>query len=297
MRKINEVLNQYHLKAKKYQVKGKTTLVDTDQGRFALKEKNRNVNKKILEYLNSRSFNYYPKVLYDDDNYTITEMIEEVDMPNEQKMLDMIDLVSLLHNKTTHYKEVDLDDYKKLYEDINNNISYLTSYYDDYISLAESHVYMSPSEYLLARNASKIYVSLKFAREELEKWYELIKEKRKQRMVVLHNNLDLSHFIRNKTSYFLSWDKAKIGLPIFDLYKLYRRHGVDYEFGEILKRYERNYPLLKEERMLLFILMAMPNKLEFTDNEYEMCHKLSHLIDELYKSEMIISPYYTEQTK
>ena len=32
-------------------------------------------------------------------------------MPEEQKMIDMINLVSLLHSKTTFYKEVDEDDY------------------------------------------------------------------------------------------------------------------------------------------------------------------------------------------
>ena len=50
-------------------------------------------------------------------------------MPDEQKMLDMIDLVGLLHNKTTYYKNIDLDDYKKIYEDIANNIFYISSRY------------------------------------------------------------------------------------------------------------------------------------------------------------------------
>ena len=297
MRKINELVEKYGFQPQKYMIKGKTTLIETSDGRYAIKERQRNTNQNILTYLDSRSFSYYPKVLYDDDDYIITEAIEEIRMPVEQKMSDLIDLVSLLHSKTTHYKEVDLDDYKKLYEDISNNIVYLTSYYEDYLNILESHVFMSPSEYLLARNSSKIFSSLNFAKQELENWYELIKEKRKQRNVVLHNNLELSHFIRNKTPYLISWDKSKIGIPVFDLYKLYYKHGVDYEFSEILKRYERNYPLLKEERMLLFILMALPMKIEFDSDEYELTMKMSRFIDRLYKSEMIISPYYAKDTK
>lgn len=297
MRKMNELVEKYGLQPQKYVIKGKTTLIETDKGSLAIKQRNRDSNGNILTYLDSRSFSYYPKVVYDDDDYIVTEAIEEVSMPIEQKFSDMIDLVSLLHSKTTHYKEVDLDDYKKLYEDISNNIVYLTSYYEDYLDIAESHVFMSPSEYLLARNSSKIFSSLNFAKKELDNWYELIKEKRKQRLVVLHNNLELSHFIRNKTPYLISWDKSKIGIPIFDLYKLYYKHGVDYEFSEILKRYERNYPLLKEERMLLFILMALPDKLAFDDDEFELTMKMSRFIDRLYKSEMIISPYYTKDAK
>ena len=59
-----------------------------------------------------------------------------------------------------------------------------------------------------------------YSKNELEKWYELVKNSHKKRLVVLHNNLDLSHFLRNSKSYLISWDKSKIDIPIFDLYKL-----------------------------------------------------------------------------
>lgn len=295
MRKISNVLTKYEMKARKYVIKGKATLIETEKGRFAIKEKNRSTNQKILNYLDSRNFNYYPKVFIDDDDYEITEYLEESEMPIEQKMLDMIDLLSLLHNKTTHYKEVDEDDYKVIYEDIRNNIAYLTDYYNDMISIIETRVFMSPSEYLFARNVSKIYGAIYYCQKELETWYKIVKEKRKQRLVVLHNNLELDHFIRNKNSYFISWDKAKIGLPIFDLYKLYKNHGLDFDFTELLKRYEQSYPLLKEERLLLFILITLPDKIEFEDSNYHMCQVVSDFIDTLYKTESLISPYYAKE--
>lgn len=298
MRKFGAVLSKYSLKPCRYQVIGKVTIIDTDNGKFVIKEKNRDSNSSIYEYLNSRNFNYYPKVIsnYEDD-YVVTEYLESSIMPDEQKLMDLIDLVSLLHSKTTHYKEVDEADYKKLYEDIANNIEYLYSYYNDIITIIESRVYMSPAEYLLARNISLIFSSLNYAKEELEKWYELINNKTKQRLVVLHNNLDMSHFIRNKEAYLINWDKSKIDIPIFDLYKLYKRHSLDYDFEEVLKRYERNYPLLDEERKLLFILIILPDKLEFDENNFEMTKKVSRLIDSLYKTQKLISPYYSTDTK
>ena len=298
MRKFNDVFSKYSLKPCRYQVKGKATIIDTDNGSFVIKEKNRDGNSSIYEYLNSRNFNYYPKVISDfEDDYVITEYIESSIMPDEQKLMDLIDLVSLLHSKTTHYKEVDAADYKKLYEDIANNIEYLYSYYNDIITIIESRVYMSPAEYLLARNISLIFSSLNYAKEELEKWYELVNNKTKQRLVVLHNNLDISHFIRNKEAYLINWDKSKIDIPIFDLYKLYKRHSLDYDFEEVLKRYERNYPLLEEERKLLFILIILPDKLEFDENNFEMTKKVSRLIDSLYMTQKLISPYYSTDTK
>src|SRR5690606_35777278 len=97
--------------------------------------------------------------------------------------------------------------------------------------------------------------------------------------------------------YLISWGKAKIDLPIFDLYKLYRNHGLDYEFGEIFKRYEQNYKLLEEERILFFILIALPDKIEFLGDEYSLCRDIGRKIDLIYKTEMFLSPYYSKDTK
>ena len=293
MKQISEILKKYNIKPHRYIKNGKATIIDTEMGRFVVKKNNK--NKKIFDYLKSRSFNYYPKIISDEDEeYEISEYIEELDYPNEQKMLDLINLISLLHNKTTHYKEIDYDDYKQIYEDIKNNIEYLESYYNDIITLIESHIYMSPSEYLLARNISRIFIALNFCKEEIENWYELIKDKTKQRVVVLHNNLDLSHFFKMDSSYLISWDKSKIGIPIFDLYILYKRHALDFDFSEILKQYEQSYPLQKEERQLFFILIALPPKIDFDKSIYEQTKEISNQMDIMYKTERLISPYYSK---
>ena len=298
MRELNETLKKYDLIPHHYRKLGKANLVETNQGTFIVKEKTREESGAIFDYLEARNFPYYPKIISDNtDDYTITEYQDSIDMPDEQKMMDMIDLVTLLHNKTTHYREVDEADYKKIYEDISNNIEYLNSYYMDIITIIESKVFMSPSEYLLARNISKIFSALNYCRHELKNWLEMIETKRKQRFVVLHNHLELDHFIRNKNAYLISWDKAKIDLPIFDLYKLYKKHGLDYDFESIMRHYEKNYPLLEEERKLLFILISLPDRIEWNKSEYEMCKQVSRQIDFLYKTEMVLSPYYAKEKK
>lgn len=294
MNSLKDILKKYELKPNCYRKNGNVTIVDSKKGKYVIKEKKQELNENIYKYLESRNFNYYPHVISDEeDRYQISEYVEEIEMPQDQKMLDMIELISLLHYKTTHYKEVDEDDYKKIYEDIMNNVAYLRSYYIDVISIIETKVYMSPSEYLLARNISKIFAAIEFCRGELDKWYNLVREKRKQRLVVLHNNLELNHFIKNNNSYLISWDKSKIDIPIFDLYKLYKKHALDFDFEVIFRTYEKNYPLLEEERKLLFILITLPDKIEFNDSEYEMCKKISKQIDIIYKTEALLSPYYS----
>jgi len=295
MQEINDILRKYEIRPINYKKYKKTLEIETKNGKYNIKPKVKK-NKFIYDYLKSRNFNYIPKIISNEtEEYEITEHIESYNIPNEQKMMDMINLVSLLHNKTTHYKETTEDDYKEIYEDIKNNIEYLYSYYNDTINIIDTKIYMSPSEYLLARNVSKIFNALNFANSEIDEWYKIAKNKEKKRLVVLHNNLELDHFIENEKMYLISWDKSKIGIPIFDLYNLYIKNGLKNEFTEILKKYEKNYPLYEEERKLLFILISLPQKIEISHSEYQNIKRIRETIDIIEKSEKIISPYYSNK--
>ena len=288
MKVISELLKSCDIRAISYRKKGNIVIADTNKGKVVIK-KNKNKDY-IFNYLNSRNFDYYPEII-EKDNYIVSKYIEDIDIPKEQKILDLIDLVSLMHSKTTHYKNISEDDYKKIYEDLHNNFEYLYEYYSDLISLIEEKVFMSPSEYLLARNINAIFKSIEIGRTYVEDWLKEIDGMTKIRMSVVHNNLDLSHYIKNNYDYLISWDKSKIDIPIFDLYNLYNNHFNDFDFFELLKRYERVYPLKKYEIKLLFILITMPSKIEFNDTEYNMCIKIGKEIDKLYKSNILIEEY------
>ena len=287
MTKISEVLKKYNLTANRFEKKGKVTILDTDKGKYVYKEGR--VDNKILIYLKSRNFDYMPNISQN-EGYQMTRYIENLDIPDEQKIIDLVKLTALLHSKTTHYKEIDQNDYEEIYYSLDNNLKYLYSYYTDLITLIESKVFQSPSEQLLARNISKIYDAISENKKKLDKWRDLTKEKTKERNVILHGNLKLDHFIENEKSYLISWDKAKIGSPVFDIYKLYQNHALDFEFDSLLKIYEKSYPLTKDEKNLLYILISMPDIVEFKGTEYSKCKKISKTLDKIYKTEKIISP-------
>ena len=289
MKQLKNILKRNALRVCKYERIGKSVLVNTPKGKYVIKKTN--INQDIFNYLITRNFNYYPDIIDFDDNYKLTRYIDDINIPNEQKMNDLINLVALLHSKTTYYKELNEAEYKKLYEDLNNNIQYLKEYYYDLITLIDSKTFMSPPEYLLARNISSIFSSLDYCNDKLNSWYNLVSNLEKMRVSVIHNNLDLKHFIKNNNDYLISWDKTKIDLPIFDLYKLYNRHSLDFDFSDILKKYETIYPLKKEELELLFILISMPKKIIINKNNFEMCKEISKEIDKIYKTNKLIKDY------
>ncbi len=293
--KINQILKSKGLKARGYHKKGKVTIIDTANGKYIYKEGR--LNPQILRYLKSRSFDYMPFFLNrEDEPYQLTNYIDDFDIPKEQKILDLIRLTALLHSKTTHYKEIDLDYYEKIYDDLDSNLNYLYLYYTDLITLIETKVYMSPSEQLLARNITKIYDVISANKKRLDLWHDHIKEKRKERRVVLHNNLKLDHFLEADCSYLISWDKSKVGSPVFDIYKLYQNHALDFDFETLLNEYEKHYPLMKDEKELLFILISQPDLINFNNSEYKNCQIISKSIDKIYKTEMLISPKKSENS-
>ena len=295
MKKINDLLKSLHFHPRSY-IKEGNVIVCSDCGRKVVVKHNQ-LNRHVMDYLKTRNFNYYPEILYDDDNYIITDYVESIDLDGDQKILDLINLVALLHNKTTHYKEVDEASYKELYEDIKNNILYLQEYYNDLINVIEMKHYMSPWEYLFARNVSQIFLAIKISEDLIEQWYQEVKFLHKMRVVVLHNNLSLDHFIKGSSDYLISWDKAKVGIPSFDLYKLYLHHSLDFSFVDILNVYQTNYPLKKEEKLLLLTLINLPLKLDIDGDDFTMCQKVGKEFDRLYKSIEILDIFKKDEKK
>ena len=283
MRLINEVLGD-KIVVNNIIKKGKCTIVNKN---YVIKKGN-DIKQKY-DYLISRDFSFFPKLLSSTGSYNVFEYVEDLTNPLEQKALDMVVVLSNLHKKTTYYKDMDIDEYKKMFEDITNEIDYKMNYYNNLINNIELHMFQSPSEYLIARNISKILGALKYSKDNINKWYDLVKNSGKKRIVTLYNNMDLNHIIRNKNLYLISWDKSKNGMPIYDLYNFYNKYYNILDFNELLNQYEKEYKLLEDEKILLYSIISIPDVIEFSDNEVLNCKKVKRIIDYLYKSEVLIS--------
>lgn len=290
---IEYLTNLY--KPYKITIKGNVTLLDTTSGIFACKKKNKSI-EDLYSYLNSRSFNYYPELIKNDRvDVDIFKYIEDTPMPVEQKSNDLIKLVALLHNKTTYFKEVSSDTYQSIYENILNNILDIKKYYNDLFDMYIEEEYLSPSKYLFTRNFYKIDGAIEFSINELDNWFKLIKDKNKQRVCVIHNNLSLDHYLKNTNEYLISWDKSRIDSPILDIIKYYKDNYLDLEFETILETYLNNFNLLEEELKLLFICISIPNKIDLNKNEFNNVNEVRKSIDYIFKAEKLIRPYYSKE--
>ncbi len=273
----------------RYTKKKGVTIIESTSGSYVIKEKENDKIKEAFNYLKSRNFDYFPNLKKNNRNdVNIFEYIDEVKMPKEQKALDMIEVVALLHNKTTYYKEITEDKYKEIYENLKNNLEYATNYYDNLYNILIEEIMPSPSHYLLLRNIYKIYAAIMYATDELDDWYDKAKNDLKNRVAFIHNNLETDHFIKNTKGYLISWEKAKIDTPILDLITFYQKEYMNLEFEPIFNKYFTHYPLTDQEKQLLFIVLSIPPTIKLEGEELKVTKKIRQDLDYIFKTEKLI---------
>ncbi len=289
MNNIKKVIEKYNLYSHNYTFKNSVRILNTNQGRVVIKEKKKD-KQKLYNYLLSRNFNHFLRSEKEGEKYEFFPFIEEVSISDEQKALDLVVVLSILHIKTTFYKENNLDDIKQIFEDTNERIDYLYNYYHELQDAIETKVFMSPSEYLLMRNISKVYQALEFSKYTIRKWYDSIKLKKSSRYVLLHKNVSIDHFLMGKdTEDFISWDKAELGLVIYDFISFYKNDYLKFDMNKLYDVYQSKYHFTKEEELLFFSILAIPDKIDLNHSMMNGCMKIYEWVEYLERTGVFIS--------
>lgn len=243
----------------------------------------------IYDIFEKCGFDNYSKIVSYDDESIRYECILERDYYETVKGEEFINVVSTLHNRTQKYIDVDIDKYTEIYNLIKGNINYLKKYYDNFIESIEYEEYMMPSSYLIARNYSIIVHSLEYSLTNLEKWYKQVSNNLSDRVCVIHNNLCMDHFIYSDKGYLVSFDRALVDTPVLDLYKLYKNEINNLNFDLLIKKYNDNFVLSNEEKMLFFVLISIPPKIEKTNDEFNDCVNIGNIFRTMYKTMKFIN--------
>ena len=236
---------------------------------------------KLYNYLRSRNFDYLTEILDYKDDIVTFKYEEDYSIDINQKGMDLIKLVGLLHSKSTYYKMISKDKYKELYDLIRNYLLYLDNYYNELFDEFINIEYMSPSKYLFLNNYYIINSSIKYCLDNIDNWYSNVSDANKERVVLVHNNLRLDHYIKNDNEYLISFDNYIIDSPIIDLYKFYNNEWNKLNFKDIFNEYNEYCNLNNDEVILLNVMISMPSKIDFIGREIDICSKLRYLIEYL----------------
>lgn len=248
-------------------IRGKK-VIETDQGKFFIVPRSSDT-KKTFHYLEMKKFPFFlPMETLYENSYEVYRYLED-DIDIHDKSIDLVHILSLLHIKTTTYQEVVLDNVKKLYEEILNKLDLLFKFYQELGDNIESHIYMSPDEYLFIRNISLFYQNLEQSRNYLELWYQYKKNTSKERVVFLHGQPCLDTFIDGDNPYFMDWEFSQKGYIIYDFLYFYKKNCLVLEMQSLFQIYQSKYPFSEDEMYLFFCLILLDEEIEFTSNYYE----------------------------
>ena len=249
-------------------------------------------NYDIYKYLLSKGFNYFPDNYSNINvNYDITKYIIPLEVNQTEKVNDYLKLLSILHFKTSYKREVNLDEIKINYEKLINEINDLRRYYISINDKLDKERFLSPADYLLLRNITLIYSVLNIIEKLLNKTYEKIKDSKSIRVALLHNNLSLDHLIINEGEYLISWDKSYFDSPINELNSFYRKYYNYIDINDFLLIYEKSNKLSAIEKTLLIIVLSVPKKIEFINNNYENTVLVNNEINYLKSIYELITKY------
>lgn len=267
---------------KKIRYIGKIKIVNDE---YVLKKKKKDINY-LYQRLESNDFYNFPELIDEDDIFYKYKFIEEIRKVNIE---DTLELLGILHSKTSEEKLINKERYEEVYLKLNENLLYLKKYYEDFISKIELKDYFSPSEYLFIRNVSKLLGTLKFCEDEINKWKKLTENKNYERVSVIHNNPSLKHSLIGKEKVLINFDDYKIDSPVIDLYKFYKNEGFNFEVLNKFDVYEKHYKLSEEEYVLFRILITLPRKITFNKTEFENVKNVQNFVENLYKTEEFVT--------
>lgn len=265
---FNVLTSLYSFDIRSYKYLNKVCLIDTDKGKYILKKKKED-SHDVFDYLLSRNFDFflYPEDVRLDDTL-IYSYIEEIDIPDSEKAVDLMNIMASLHNKTTSFSKFSMDKIKAIYEEKVASFEHLFNYYNDLEESISMKVYPAPWEYNLLINISKIYNSLIYGRQLIENWYSSVKDNSQERVVFLHNHISLDHFLVGREEKLINFDYANHGCPIYDFLYFYKKHFKDLDMISLFSIYQSRYSYSFSELLLFFVELLDIPKIKFDSSSY-----------------------------
>lgn len=218
-------------------------------------------NSKIYDYLENKKFDNFVAPIKITSEYEYFPYIEEISIPKEDKAIELMNLISMLHVKTTMYQETNINNIKQVYENTIKEIEELREYYYTLQDVLEYKEYHLPAEQLLLYNISSFYKAINYAEHKIGLWYKEKEKTKNERVVLIHNNPSLEHILYNKDSLVLiSWSKSKKDYPVYDFLRLYKQEFKNLEMISLFNIYKSKFQFNNTEKLLFESLISIPPK-------------------------------------
>jgi len=202
-------------------------------------------NKEVIDiyyFLLSQKFTYFimPELTvnnqlfmaYNQKFYYLIPYYDDIDYPIEKKLIDYIDLLQKLHNKTSIRKNFNRTQFNRLYNKKLKRLERQFQLLDLYIVESENKKYKSIFDWTYIVKYNEIMFIKNTLINLNEKIASLLEEIDVYEYCIIHNNPSIDHFIvTNEKNYLISFDYSTIGFKVHDFIKLfidYSEYDVDW---------------------------------------------------------------------
>ncbi len=207
---------------------------------YILKETSRKEVVDVYYFLLSQKFSnfimpeftVYKQLFTNFDNqiYYLLPYLDDIDYPTEKKLIDYIDLLYKLHQKTTIRKRFNKTQFNRLYKKKLKQLERQFQLLDYYIVECENKEYKSVFDWTYAVKYYEIMYIKNIVLKLQTQIDELVENIDKYDYCIIHNNPSIDHFVvTNELNYLISFDYSTISFKVHDYIKLF----IDYSEYEV----------------------------------------------------------------
>ncbi|MEH7379771.1 spore coat protein YsxE [Bacillus sp. JJ1533] len=281
--KIGPILKKYNLQPLSFEQFGKVTKVMTNKGTYALKVISHKINpsfptllQQLFQQGYTRAVPIYPTVegkylVYHNQKFYYLMPWLKSSTPQQRggHYHALFKEIARIHLTTARKQQIsDKNEITGHYEAIIKKWEERNQFLEKFVEEAETKWFMSPFELQFCTYFYESSLASSFARNQLDRWHELMVEKESFRTVLTLNNLSDTHLLYDESGkgYLSNFERAAYGNPTNDLVILYYRILKTFptlctDCLEWFESYQSRFPLREEEFYLLLSHLAFPESL------------------------------------
>ena len=224
------------------------------------------IEEDIISFFKKIEFVYVLYPVHSISSYGLFVYYKDLYSPLE-KGKKMMEILSLLHEKTLKKVELSETEKKEIYQMISSRIEKEINYYLNFQDrMDEIDSFPRLDYYYLLNNVSLLYQILYFAKEKLEDWFQgdsiLLKG-------FCIKNVSLSNFRFGEKIYFIDYKGSGVQYIVYNIEDFYRENYLVGSMMEFFSVYENNNILSSFELNLIFSLICIPKRIVFSDDIYK----------------------------
>lgn len=277
---IGPILKKYNLQPSSFEQLGKVTKVVTNKGIFALKSISHKINPSFPTFLQqlfqqgyTRAVPIYPTVegkylVYHNQqfHYLMPWLKNNSNEFRSDHYQAFFKEIARIHLTTIRKQQIhDENEITGYYETTIKKWEERNQFLESFIEEAEQKWYMSPFELQFCTYFHEVNLAASFARTQLDKWHELMVDRKSFRTALTLNNLSDTHFLYDDSGkgYLSNFERCGYANPTNDLVSLYYRILKTYptlctDCLDWFESYQSRFPLREEEFYLFLSHLAFP---------------------------------------